>query len=48
VDLAAERQLADHRPADAIGPDLLRTEQDAQRDREIERGARPAQLGRGE
>ncbi len=48
ADLAAERQLADHRPADAVGPDLLRAEQDPQRDREIERGARLAQLGRRE
>ena len=48
ADLAAERELADHRPADAVGPDLLRAEQDPQRDREIERGARLAQLGRRE
>ena len=44
--LAAQRQLPDQGPR-AIGPGLLRAEQDRHRDRHIKRGARLALIGRG-
>ena len=47
-DLAAQRQLADERRAARRGPDLLRPEQDPERDREVERRAGLALLGRRE
>ena len=47
-DLAAERQLADQRDPAGAAPNLLRAEQDPHRDREIERRAGLAQVGRRE
>ena len=47
-DLAAERQLADQRDRVRAGPDLLRAEQDPDRDREVERRAGLAQVRRRE
>ena len=46
--LAAERQLADQRDPTRRGADLLRPEQDPHRDREVERRAGLALLGRRE
>ena len=46
--LAAEPELADQRHAARARPHLLRAEQDPERDREVERRARLAQLRRGE
>ena len=48
ADLAAERELADHRQSTRAGPDLLGAEQDPDRHREVERGAGLAQLRRRE
>ena len=46
--LAAEPELADQRDAAGTGPHLLRAEQDPERDREVERRTRLAQLRRRE
>jgi hypothetical protein len=47
-DLAAERQLADQCDPARRSADLLRPEQDSDRDREVERGAGLSLFGRGE
>ena len=47
-DLAAERELADQGEPAGARSDLFGAEQDADRDREIERGARLAQVRRSE
>ncbi len=46
-DLAPERQLPDERPA-PVGPDLLGSEEDPDRDRQVQPGPRLAQVCRGE
>jgi hypothetical protein len=47
AELAAERKLAEDRPS-AVGDDLLRSDENSQRDRQVQGGSALAQLRRGE